>query len=82
MRENITVVKCDTCKENMASHSQPTDLQVIFTTEQTEGRSTKPYLSMQKVDLCDKCKAFILEGHYVFGSGAQGHNDYHIKGRP
>lgn len=57
-----------------------TSLQVIFHTEQTEGRGVKPYLTIQTLDVCEKCMEKIVEGNYVHGSGAQGVNEYYFKG--
>ena len=54
-------------------------LQVIFTTEQTEGRGCTPHLSKETLDLCEDCMSKILEGNYVWGEGAQGHNRYYLK---
>jgi hypothetical protein len=34
---------------------------------------------MQKLDLCLICMARILNGNYVFGSGAMGHNTFTFK---
>lgn len=55
-----------------------TSLQVIFHTEQTEGRGVKPYLSLQSLDVCEKCMEKVLKGNYVHGSGAQGVNDFYF----
>jgi hypothetical protein len=61
--------------QNKAEHKQK-PIQVIFTTEQTEGRSIEPHLSYEKIDICDKCLHTILKGNYIYASGAMGHNDY------
>jgi hypothetical protein len=54
-------------------------MQIIFTTEQTEGYPTKHHFSMEKIDLCEECYAHALKGNYIFGSGAQGYNKYWFK---
>lgn len=54
-------------------------LQVIFHTEQTEGRSCPPYLYNTNLDLCEAHKARILQGNYVHADGAQGHNNYYFQ---
>lgn len=77
MKKIIEEVYCDICHKKATTHKT---LQVIFTTEQTEGRSCKPYLSFpEELDLCDDCLGKIMKGNYVFGSGAQGYNDYYFK---
>lgn len=76
---------CDLC------HKEPEkgtirlnwQLQVIFTTEQTEGRSVKPYLEIVRLDVCYDCNDHIVKSkEYVVASGAMGQNNYthsHIK---
>lgn len=50
---------------------------VIFTTEQTEGRSCPPYLSPEKVDLCNSCyDQMVTENRMPYGLGSQGYNLY------
>jgi hypothetical protein len=53
-------------------------MQVIFTTEQTEGRSSKRYFSNQTLDLCQSCLDKALKGQYIMADGAQGFNNYRI----
>ena len=54
-------------------------MQVIFSTEQTEGRSVKPYFSSVQIDICEDCKGKIIEScKYIKASGAMGHNEYII----
>jgi hypothetical protein len=53
--------------------------QVIFVTEQTEGRPTNPYLAVTHIDLCRFCKARVLAGEPIWAAGAQGHNTYYFK---
>lgn len=68
---------CDVCEEE--KEIKNLDIQVIFTTDQTEGRSKSPYLSKQIIDICDDCMSYLLQGYYLFGSGAQGYNKYWFK---
>ena len=72
-----TVTYCDIC----GSEDDITEetIQVIFTTEQTEGRGCEPYLSGHKLDICKVCKRSILKGNCLWGSGAQGYNKYYFK---
>lgn len=69
------VDNCITNNEDVKS----VDLQVIFETNQTDGRSCKPYLSNEKVDLCTNCRQKILDNNYLHAYGAQGHNTYYFK---
>ena len=66
---------CDLCgsRNNVEQHL----ITVIFTTEQTEGRSCPHYLSPEKVDLCDDdYQSMVTENRMPYGLGAQGHNLY------
>lgn len=55
-------------------------IQVIFTTNQTDGYPAKEnYFSSYKLDLCDECRSHLLNGHYIMAHGAQGHNTYYFK---
>lgn len=71
MRKTIEVTTCDVCKLN----KPVTEIKypVVFHTDQTEGRATAPYISMQSLDVCEECKPKILMVH---GWGAQGYNEY------
>ena len=77
MRKTIEVVKCDVCGiSNEATEIMQVKYPVIFTTDQTEGRPTKPYVSMELIDLCDSCAKAVLK---LEGQGAQGHNEYRFR---
>lgn len=55
-------------------------MNVIFHTEQTEGRSVKPYLSLKDIDLCDTHYSQVIqEDRNIHATGAQGHNRYYFK---
>ena len=71
-----TTIHCDVCKGDEALEKR---IQIIFETEQTEGRNCSPYLCIQDIDICRKCMALVLEGNYIFASGAQGNNDYYFR---
>jgi len=68
---------CDVCKKSIPIPAKA-DMQIIFVTEQTEGYPSKPYFQLKTLDICDACKNKALEGHYLFGAGAQGYNDYYF----
>ena len=82
MRQQTTQITCDICDRQIniieAAKCHKT-ITVIQTTEQTEGRSTDPYLSNQNLDICYECESRILKGNMLFSSGAQGYNTYTIK---
>ena len=46
MKQTITKTFCDICENEMPVTTVP--YPVIFTTEQTEGRPCKPYISVKK----------------------------------
>jgi hypothetical protein len=54
-------------------------IQVLFTTDQTEGRGMPTYLSIHDLDICEHCINKILKGNYLYGSGAQGYNKFWFK---
>ena len=69
---------CDVCQDH-TEYQKGLGVQVIFETEQNEGRSSKPYLQDVELDLCEWCMRNILRGNYIFASGAMGHNKYYFK---
>ena len=73
------IFRCDItgCKKDVVHRTIL--LQIIFTTDQTEGRSTEPYLTHETLDVCADCYERILQGDSVFGSGAMGHNTYRFR---
>lgn len=58
----------------------PNSISVVFTTNQTDGYPSKPYLSTERIDLCTECKGKVFEGKQLFAYGAQGYNTYYFKG--
>ena len=75
MKKEITY--CDICGTETPIETKP--IQVVFTTEQTEGRSCKPHFTMEKIDICAECQSLRLKGNQLFGAGAQGFNRYEFK---
>lgn len=77
----VTEIKCDIngCGNNVEDENVDKEMDVIFTTEQTEGRSREPYLSRVDIDICGSCLDTILSGGiYIKAAGAMGHNKYTI----
>lgn len=75
----IITYTCDIkgCKSN--AHEKPYKMQVIFTTETTEGKSCDPYLDFEKIYLCGTCRQRVIsERRYIMADGAQGFNNYHL----
>jgi len=83
MKEEKYTCDIEECKSECSNKSLPTinqvSIQVIFTTDQTEGRSCSPYLDMKKVDICKSCMAKVLQGNYIWAHGANGYNSYYFK---
>lgn len=73
-----TIMSCDIKDCNSEKEVKTVEIQVIFTSDQTEGRSCNPYLSKQKFDMCQNCLDKLLKGNYVFAYGAQGYNTYYF----
>lgn len=63
---------CDICGAEFAERRQ-VNVPVVWTTEQTEGRSCKPYYGVERLDLCEDCADRV---HVVEAAGAQGRNRY------
>jgi hypothetical protein len=70
----ITRYTCDVCKNTATKLKQK--VPVVFLTEQTEGRSCKPHLTMETLDLCDGCMERIVKSYPLTAYGAQGNNTY------
>ena len=83
MRKEIAC--CDICKKDIPitkenEHLLGKKLNVVFTTETTEGRACKPYLSDVTVDICQDCLQKYIDKFQLIGWGAQGYNTYKFKG--
>ena len=72
------IVKCDICKSEVDVRKK--NIQIIFKTDQTEGRNCNPYLDIIKIDICKECLNKIIKGKALYGAGAQGYNDYWFAG--
>lgn len=62
-----TIVPCDLCW--LEKYAFPNRLQVIFMTDQEEGRSTTPYIENENLDICRDCYFKVLKW-------AMWYNDY------
>lgn len=69
---------CDLCSQTNDTVKN-CQVNVIFTTDQTEGRSTAPYFSQVKMDICKACKDRALTGDTIWAAGAMGYNNYSFK---
>lgn len=70
--------KCDIDKcESKATYINVAH-NVIFHTEQTEGRYSDPYFEPSKLDLCLEHMGELIVGKTVHAHGAQGYNTYYI----
>lgn len=77
MKKTIEKFYCDVCGAECKDIKQ-INYPVVFYTDQTEGRSCNPYISNEKIDVCDNCCKQILK---VSGRGAQGVNEYALMGK-
>jgi hypothetical protein len=73
------IIKCDIKDCKNTTKVKALRIHVIFTTDQTEGRSKSPYLSLEEFDICENCYNKILSGKMIFAFGAQGYNTYYFK---
>jgi endo-beta-N-acetylglucosaminidase D len=69
-----TICDIKGCAER-ADHKQKL-VSVVFTTEQTEGRSVPPYLSGEKLDFCTKHYQQYINTLPLWAEGASGYNHY------
>ena len=74
MKKVIEELYCDVCLKKV-DKLYDVRYPVIFTTEQTEGRSCPPYIYHTDLGICPKCAEQVLK---LKGAGAQGYNDYSI----
>ena len=72
-----TTVTCDICKTVLRHDNHAIDIPVVFNTEQTEGYPCKPYLTHERLDLCDACYSAYLDAFPLKASGAQGVNQFY-----
>ena len=81
MKKSYHICDISGCNNTVKDDSKHVDksIQVIFHTEQTEGRSSSPYLSSENLDICEDHMDKVLEGNYIHASGAQGNNRYYFK---
>lgn len=70
-----TIYSCDVCGRESANTAKKS-IPVVFLTEQTEGRSTTPYLTTTTVDICPGCEQRLVRSFPLTASGAQGHNTF------
>lgn len=78
MRDIIEIIKCDIEKCGNKENVKEIKTDVIFTTDQTEGRSVKPYLSRETFDICANCLDKVFKGNMIFAHGAQGNNIFYF----
>lgn len=59
MVKTETKTYCDICNKEI-SDGLNINYPVIWLIEKTEGRSTRPYISNEKIDVCRECASKIL----------------------
>lgn len=67
---------CDICKkETNYEGCFRVNYPVIFTTNQTDGVASKPYIEHKQIDICRDCADKVLK---ITASGCQGYNEYKV----
>lgn len=70
---------CDVCKkETNYEGCFRVNYPVIFTTNQTDGVASKPYIEQKQIDICRDCADKILK---ITASGCQGYNEYKVRNK-
>jgi len=73
------IISCDIKEQEHSGEAKQHTLTVIFLTDQEEGRSCKPYISRNTIDMCESCfNKMIQERRLVTVIGAMGYNDYYL----
>jgi hypothetical protein len=74
-----TIVHCDIEDMKHGGKVALHSVSVVFTTEQDEGRATKPYLEIKDIDICESCFSFMTEKYRaIMAQGAMGYNKYFL----
>ena len=78
LKKTTTKYYCDVCNKNTDIYDIVNkEMQVVYHTEKTEGRSIDPHLSISHVNLCQECLNIILnDGKILNMSGHMGYNKY------
>lgn len=81
MKKEAHLCDINKCQKNIEvdDGKKEVKMQVIFSTDQTEGRSVPFYFDFVVIDLCGECYKKALEGNYIFAIGAMGFNEYGFK---
>lgn len=71
------VVKCDIKGRRHDGPVTTYKLNVVFTTEQDEGRAVTAYLDSVQLEMCQTCYRRMIESRrLITAAGAMGHNTY------
>lgn len=74
------IFKCDIYGCEAPCDDKIIKVTVVFTTDQTEGRGVSPYLSLEKLNLCEEhLNEILIDGKMIFAEGAMGYNNYYFK---
>lgn len=70
---------CDIKGCNNEPEHKNKKMQVVFITEQNEGRGVQPHFCNVTIDICEECLSKMAkERRYITAAGAMGYNDYEI----
>ena len=75
----VSKTYCDVKGCNLEAFHKDKTVGVVFYTEQTEGRSTTPYLTGVKLDFCKEHYQHYIDMFQFIATGAQGNNTYTFK---
>lgn len=79
MKKTLVSYYCDLCEEKIIREDYVgISVDVLFTTEQTEGYPTEPYIQTNPIDFCHKCFDKYKKS-LIMASGAQGRNSYRFR---
>jgi hypothetical protein len=76
----IIITNCDVCGKEVETGINPQEMQVIFTTNQSDGLPCLPYLHNKRIDICSVCLSLRLTGNSIFAHGAQGNTKFYFNG--
>jgi len=71
------IKKCDIENSKHCGTARTYEVDVVFSTEQNEGRTTSPYIDRVEIELCEACRNKMLTERIMPKAyGAMGFNHY------
>ena len=79
MKKEIKECDISNREHNADTEIRTYTMDVVFTTEQNEGRATSPYIDNVTLELCSACRNEILiKRKMITAVGAMGYNKYEL----